>query len=552
MRKREPNVKDYEKEHSEFEWNVPEDFNFGFDVVDKWAEDRTKLALYTVEDDWKDYSAHSYWDLKVQSNRVANMVKELGIKKGDRVLVMLPRIPEFYFAMLGLIKAGVIGIPTPTLSVAKDLEYRMNQAKAVAVITGNEYTDRVDSVHDKIPSLEHKIVVGKEKNGWLSYEEKTGDASPKYSRNDREPTSKDDPMLIFFTSGTTSYPKMVLHTQNYGFAHQITAYMTQDLKSTDLIWVVADTGWAKTAWGKFFGQFYYGACVLQFNQKGRFDPSVVLGILEKYGITVFCAPPTIYRMLILGDHLSKADLSYLRHALSAGEPLNPEVIEAWEKETGLKIYDYYGQTESVALLGNAPCKPIKIGSMGFPTIGHDVEIIDDEGNVLPVGEEGHIAVKITPEKPPGLLKEYWKNPGANEEAFRGEWYYTGDKAYKDVDGYFWFVGRADDVIKASGYRIGPFEVESALQEHVAVAESAVIGVPDDVRGNIVKAYIILAPGHEGNDALVKELQDHVKKVTAPYKYPREIDFVEELPKTLSGKIKRKDLRKEEMEKRKQG
>ncbi|HDI10335.1 MAG TPA: acyl-CoA synthetase, partial [Euryarchaeota archaeon] len=292
-----------------------------------------------------------------------------------------------------------------------------------------------------------------------------------------------------------------------------------------------------------------GATVLQHNTGGRrFDPELCLRIIQDYEVTVFCAPPTAYRMLILQD-LSKYDFSKLRHCLSAGEPLNPEVIKKWEEGTGLKIHDYYGQTETVALIANSRALKIKPGSMGKPTPGHDVRIVDDDGRELPTGEVGHIAVRIKPEKPPGIFKEYWKDEESTSKVFKGEWYFTGDKAYVDEDGYFWFVGRADDVIKSSGYRIGPFEVESALIEHPAVAEAAVIGVPDEVRGQIVKAFVVLKPGYEPSQDLVKELQEHVKRITAPYKYPREIEFVKELPKTMSGKIKRKELRKMELKRR---
>ncbi len=547
----EHNIKDYEEAYRNFKWEVPEYYNFAWDVVDKWAEDRTKLALVSVDSEGKNARYHSFWDLKIMSNKFAHILKELGIKRGERLFVMLPRVPEWYFVVLGCMKAGVIFMPTPTLSMPKDIEYRINQAEAVVAVTSAEYAERVEEVEGKCPSLKHKILVGGKRDGWLSFEEMMEKAPRQATPDDfGGKTKSSDPLLIYFTSGTESYPKMVLHTHSYPIGHWVTGYMVQDLRPTDLQWTIADTGWAKTAWGKLFPQWIHGAAVLQWNAKGRFNPKVVLEILQNYGVTVFCAPPTAYRLLILQEDLKKYDFSNLRHSLSAGEPLNPEVIKVWKDATGLEIYDYYGQTETVALLGNCPAFPIKAGSMGKPTLGHDVRIVDDDGNELPPGEEGHIALRIKPVRPPGLMKEYWRNPEANEKSFRGDWYFTGDKAYKDEEGYFWFVGRADDVIKSSGYRIGPFEVESALQEHPAVAESAVIGVPDEVRGAIVKAFVILAPGYEPSEELKKELQEHVKRVTAPYKYPREIEFVKELPKTISGKIKRAELRKMEIEKRK--
>ncbi|RLF37995.1 MAG: acyl-CoA synthetase, partial [Thermoplasmata archaeon] len=506
------------------------------------------VALITVSSDGEEAVEHRFSDLRSLSNKFANVLKKYGVKKGDRIFIMLPRIPEWYVAVLGCIKLSAIFMPTPTLSTAKDIEYRINKAEASVAITSAEFAGRVDEVREKCPSLKHCILVGGEKEGWISFEKEMKEASDKLTKKDVEPSKATDPLLIYFTSGTESYPKMVLHTHSYPLAHWVTAYVVQDLKPEDKIWVMADTGWAKTAWGKLFGQWIIGATVLQWNAKGKFKPEIALKIIEKYGVTVFCAPPTAYRMMIQVKDLKKYDFSKLRHCLSAGEPLNPEVIKVWKEATGVEIYDYYGQTETVALVGNLRCLPIKPGSMGKPTPGHYVAIVDDDGNELPPNEEGHIAVKIKPERPPGLMKEYWKDPEENERAFKGEWYFTGDRAYKDEDGYLWFVGRADDVIKSSGYRIGPFEVESALQEHPAVVESAVIGVPDPIRGNVVKAFVVLADGYEPSEELTRELQEHVKRVTAPYKYPRIIEYVKELPKTLSGKIRRSELRRRELEK----
>ncbi|MCD6411926.1 MAG: acyl--CoA ligase [Thermoplasmata archaeon] len=548
MKEVEPNVKNYEEFCKNFKWNIPEYYNFAFDEVDKKAEENDKVALITVSSDGEEATEHRFSDLRSLSNKFANVLKKYGVKKGDRVFIMLPRMPEWYVAVLGCIKLSAIFMPTPTLSTAKDIEYRINRAEASVAITSVEFAERVDEIREKCPSLKHCILVGGEKEGWISFEEEMKEASDKLTKKDVEPSKATDPLLIYFTSGTESYPKMVLHTHSYPLAHWVTAYVVQDLKPEDKIWVMADTGWAKTAWGKLFGQWIIGATVLQWNAKGKFKPEIALKIIEKYGVTVFCAPPTAYRMMIQVKDLKKYDFSRLRHCLSAGEPLNPEVIKVWKEATGVEIYDYYGQTETVALVGNLRCLPVKPGSMGKPTPGHYVALVDDDGNELPPNEEGHIAVKIKPERPPGLMKEYWKNPEENERAFRGEWYFTGDRAYKDEDGYLWFVGRADDVIKSSGYRIGPFEVESALQEHPAVVESAVIGVPDPIRGNVVKAFVVLADGYEPSEELTKELQEHVKRVTAPYKYPRIIEYVKELPKTLSGKIRRSELRKRELEK----
>ncbi len=545
-----PNITDYDKAYAEFKWDVPEFYNFAWDTVDGWAEDRTKLALISVDENGDNPKYHTFWDMKILSKKLANVLLEKGVKKGDRIFLFLPRIPEFYVAVLAASRIGAVFMPTPTLSTPHDIDYRVNSAEATVAIVDKEYVDRVEETRDTLKTVKHFILVGGEKEGWESYDDLMADASRILEKDDVEPTKSDDPMLIYFTSGTESLPKMVLHKQSYAIGHQATGFMVQDVKPTDLQWTIADTGWAKTAWGKLFPQWMYGAAALQWYAKGRFNPKIVLKILEKYGVTIFCAPPTAYRMLILEEDLKGYDLHNLRHSLSAGEALNPEVIRVWKEATGLDVYDYYGQTETVSLLGNCRAFPIRLGSMGKPTLGHDVRIVDDDGNELPPGEEGHIALKIDPVRPPGLMKEYWKNPEANEKSFHNGWYFTGDKAYMDEDGYFWFVGRADDVIKSSGYRIGPFEVESALQEHDAVVESAVIGIPDDVRGQLVKAFVVLAPGYEPSDELVKELQNHVKDLTAPYKYPRVIEFVkqDDLPKTQSGKIKRKELRKRELEK----
>ena len=541
-----PNMQDYAETYRDFKLDVPEHFNFAFDVVDKWAEDRTKLALISLDPAGENAQHHTFWDLKVQSNRFANVLKGLGVGKGTRTFVMLPRIPQWYVAMLGLMKVGAVPMPATTLCTPGDIEYRVNEAEATLAITDLENSDKVAEAAGNCPSLAHLLLVGEERKGWISYDEQMGQAST--TLENVEPTRSDDPLLIYFTSGTVGYPKMVLHTHaSYGLAHVITAKFWQDLKDTDLQWTLSDTGWAKAAYGKLFGQWTQGAAVLQHDARGRFDPALTLKIVERYGVTCFCAPPTAYRMLVLED-LAKYDLGSLRHCTGAGEPLNPEVMKIWEDGTGLTIYDGYGQTETVLLVGNFRCLPVRPGSMGKPSPGFTVAIVDEDGEELPYGQEGQIAVKVKPERPVGLLREYWKYPEGMEASFFGDWYLTGDKAYKDEDGYFWFVGRADDVIISAGYRIGPFEVESALIEHPAVAESAVVASPDPVRGDVVKAFVILTPGYVPSDELVVSIQDHVRQSTAPYKYPRVVEFVTELPKTISGKIRRVELRALEVEK----
>lgn len=533
---------DYDTLYREFKWDVPDYYNFGFDVVDEWAKDRTKLSLVSLHGDGSKSNYHTFYDLKVLSDRFANVLLELGLKKGDRVLVMLESIPEWYVTMIAMFKLGIIPMPGTVLLTSKDIKYRINRAEANMVITDVAHVGRVERVATECPTLKHKMVVDGPVLEWLNYRDEMEKVPRELDMKRVERTKTSDPMLLYFTSGTTGNPKMVLHTHSYPLGHYVTAKFAQSLTSCDLHWTISETGWAKAAWGKLFGQMIVGAAIIQWETPGRFDPDGLLKAMEKQGVTSFCAPPTVYRLLIQQD-LTKYNLK-LRHCMSAGEPLNPEVIKVWKETFGLDIYDFFGQTETVCVLSNYPFMPIKYGSVGRPTPGHDVRIVDDEGKELPPNKEGNIAIYLGGTRPPGLLKEYWKDDEAMAKAFHHDFYFTGDRAYRDEDGYFWFVGRDDDVIKSSGYRIGPFEVESALQEHPAVAECAVVGAPDPkgVRGIVVKAYIILAKGYKPTDDLTKEIQDHVKETTAPYKYPRIVEYVKELPKTISGKIKRKELR----------
>ena len=533
----------YRLMYKNFKWRVPEYYNFGFDVVDRWAEDRTKLALISIDKSGKRDRYHTFYDLKVQSSQFANVLKKIGVKKGDRVLVILQSIPEWYVALIGMFKLGVVPMPGTVLLTSKDIEYRVNRSDACMVLTDMDHVEHVELILDKTPSLKHLMLVDGKQKGWLNYHDEMSSASNELKQSDIKKTRSTDPMLIYFTSGTTGHPKMVLHTHSYPLGHEMTARFANALTKYDLHWAISETGWAKAAYGKLFGQMIVGAAVIQWETPGRFDADGLLRAMEKYGVTTFCAPPTVYRMLIQMD-LSKYNLK-LRHSMSAGEPLNPEVIRVWKKAFGLEIYDFYGQTETVCVLSNYPFMPIKYGSVGKPTTGHDVRIVDDNGKELKSNEEGNIALYLANERPPGLFKEYWKDEEIMKKAFRGDYYYTGDRGYKDEYGYFWFVGRDDDVIKSSGYRIGPFEVESALLEHDAVAECAVIGVPDPkgVRGIVVKAAVVLTKQYKPSEKLTKELQEHVKKTTAPYKYPRIIEYFDELPKTISGKILRRELRK---------
>lgn len=543
-----PNMTDYEETRRTFSLEVPERFNYARDVVDAWAAcDPGKLALLSVNASGSEAHPYSFVDVSRLSNRVANYLAAQGVGRGDPVFVMLPRIPEWHLALLGCIKLGAVPMPGTELLTARDIEYRIGKAEAVAAITDLEGAAKVDEVRERCPSLSVRVCVGERPDGgWSSWQEgveAASDAAP-----DPVPTTADDPMLVYFTSGTTGYPKMVVHTQaSYGIGHEVTARFWQDLKPTDLHWTFSDTGWAKAAWGKLFGQWWIGAAVFLWDVQGKPNFDRMLRLICEHGVTTFCAPPTVFRAAVLMD-LAGYRFDRLRHVVSAGEPLNPEVIKVWRDATGHTIYDGYGQTETVNIVANYRCMPVREGSMGKPTPGFDVAVIDEDGSALGAGETGHIAVRVKPERPVGLFKEYRRDPDATAGSFRGDWYYTGDLAWADEDGYLWFVGRADDVITSSAYRIGPFEVESAIVEHRAVAEAAVVGKPDPLRGEIVKAFVALKPGYEPSDELARDIQEHVKRVTAPYKYPREIEFVAELPKTVSGKIRRVELRRREIEK----
>jgi acyl-coenzyme A synthetase/AMP-(fatty) acid ligase len=540
-----PEMVDYEQACREFRWEVPEHYNFAVDVVDHWGEDAQKLAMLWVNERG-DEKRLTFRDFTVRSNQVGNALRTMGIRKGDRILIMSPRLPEWWEAVLGIMKIGAISMPGTTLLTPKDVAYRIQAAEAVAVITDEEGALKVEQVANECPTLRLKIVLGAEREGWVNYARAVALAM---STLKPEPTRSDEPMMIYFTSGTVGYPKMVLHTHvSYPIGHIVTGKYWLDLKPTDLHWNLSDTGWAKAAYSNLFGPWIMGAAMFTFDGRGRFDARQTLELLERYPISTFCAPPTAYRLLVL-ENLRHYHLAALRHCIGAGEPLNPEVIEAWQRGTGQIIRDGYGQTETVILVANFPPLPVKPGSMGKPSPGLTIGIVDDDGREVPAGIEGDIAVKLTPIRPVGLFKEYWRNPEATSNCIRGEWYITGDRAIRDADGYFWFIGRADDVIISAGYRIGPFEVESALVEHPSVAEAAVVASPDQLRGEIVKAFVILAPGHQPSEQLMQDLQEHVKRVTAPYKYPREIEFTTELPKTISGKIRRVELRQRERDRK---
>ena len=529
----------YEEIYRSFRWQVPEKFNFATDVIDRLGAERNRAALYW-EDEAGREARYTFWDFSVQSSRFANALKGLGLRKGDPVMIMLPRIPEWFVAFLGALKAGALVIPCTSSLRAKDIRYRAQHSGARALVTTPENATEVEVARRECDDLRELISTGSGTAGWHTWSGLLAAAAP---QGTPEVTRSDEPAICFYTSGTTKEPKAVLHSHGYTYAQRFTGLYWLDLRPQDLHWTTSDTGWAKAAYGVLFGPWNIGAPVLMYH--GRFEPEKQLRLLEKYQVNVFCAPPTEYRLLVKED-LSRFRLPHLRHCTGAGEPLNPEVIHAWREAFGLHIYDGYGQTESIITVANLPGMEIRPGSMGKPFPGHDMRVIDADGNEAPTGEAGDLAMRG---HPPSLFLEYWKNPAETAACWRGDWYVTGDRAYRDEDGYLWFVGRADDVIISAGYRIGPFEVESALLEHPAVVESAVVASPHEERGAIVKAFVKLRPGYAPSDQLVREIQDHVKRVTAPYKYPREIEFIDELPKTISGKIRRVELRQREERKK---
>lgn len=539
-----PRLASYEEGCQTYRVEVPERFNPVLDIIETWAaEAPDDLALISLGPAGETVAEHAVAEVAAESRRTARALLELGIEPGDPIFIMLPRVPAWYGAMLGAIRIGAVVMPGTNQLTSRDISYRIRAADAVAVITSADGVRKVDAIEEDLPSLRHRIAVDAEApNGWHDYATITDAAGD--GNTPQDPTSRHDPMILFFTSGTVSYPKMVMHPTSYGLGHVSTARFWHDLRPGDRHWTVTDTGWAKAAWGGLFGQWHERATIVQV-ALGKPDADTILSIVRDQRITSFCAPPTLYRLLVQAD-LSAHDLSTLRHCTSAGEPLNPEVIRAWKEGTGgLTVYDGYGQSETTLLVANYRTVDVRPGSMGKPVPGWDVEVLDEaSGGRAPDDTVGSIAVRVTDPRPVGLFDGYHRDEEANVKAFRDGWYYTGDKAWRDGDGYFWFEGRDDDVITSSAYRIGPFEVESALIEHPAVVEAAVVGKDDPQRTQIVTAFVVLAPSHQASDELATELQEHTRNLTAPYKYPREIHFVSELPKTVSGKIRRGELREQ--------
>ena len=517
-----------------------ENFNFAFDLVDALADkDPTKLAMLHIDKN-KVERRFTFKDIKKASAQAANYFASLGIKKGDRVMLVLKRHYQFWFAMIGLNKLGAIAIPAPNQLQEHDFEYRFQSAgiKAIVCTGDGDTAHQVDLAAQTSPSLEIKIMVNGEREGWRNYDEESARFSSHFERTADAPCG-DDLMLMFFTSGTSGYPKTAMHSHKYPLGHFHTAKFWHNVDPDGLHFTISDTGWAKSMWGKLYGQWLCEAPTFVYDFD-RFDAADILPMFAKYKITTFCAPPTMLRMMVKQD-ISKYDFSSVQHMTTAGEALNPEVYRQFETATGLQILEGFGQTESTMIIGNMTGASHKIGSMGKPAPIYDVKLVDADGNEVNVGENGEIVINVKDGAPCGLFKGYYKDEEKTKEVWHDGFYHTGDVAWKDEDGFYWYVGRVDDVIKSSGYRIGPFEIESVIMELPYVLECGVSAAPDEVRGQVVKASIVLLPGTEGTEELKKEIQQYVKEKTAPYKYPRIVVFRDELPKTTSGKIIRNKL-----------
>ena len=556
---------------TDFKVTAPDSFNFGYDVVDDIAEnDPDRRAMVWCNPEGEEHF-FSFADMREWSNKTANYLAAQGIKKGDYVLVILRRHYQFWFVATALCKLGAIMVPATFMLKEHDLEYRLNEGLISSIIcTDAGYiADVVDAVIDRCPTVKSRILVngagggltpldenGKmiipqgaalgaalsgpenicvattSREGWLDFNSGVRAASAEFERVE---TSIKDPMLMYFSSGTSGQPKMVLHSGEYAVAHLLTAKHWHNVVPDGLHFTIADTGWGKAVWGKYYGQWLMEAAVLTYDYD-RFDADELLSLIPRYGVTTLCCPPTMYRMFSQVD-IDKYDFSTLVYSTTAGEALNPDLFDFWKKHTGLTIYEGFGQTETPLTIANLTGSTPRPGSMGKPVPQYNTRILDEDGNFCKVGQTGEVCIDVS-QGAPGIMMEYYRNPAKTAEAIHDGWYHTGDTAWCDEDGYYWYVGRNDDVIKSSGYRIGPFEIESVMLEHEAVKECAVTGVPDPLRGKAVKATVVLASGFEGTTALTKELQTWVKQKTAPYKYPRIIEYVEELPKTVNGKIRR--------------
>ncbi|MFO7678127.1 MAG: AMP-binding protein [Thermoplasmatota archaeon] len=534
----------YQKEYNSWKWDIPDNYNIAFDVVDKHTKTNKKnhIALYW-ENEKGNCKTFSFLEMKRLTNKFGNILRSLNIKKGDRYLIRLPNIPEFQISFLGGIKLGAVPIPSSVMFRSPEIQYRIHDSKSKAIITTSTYLKEVKEIQNNCPSLKHVIVIGENKKDCLHYKTLMHEASPNL---ENEQTTKDDMSFFCYTSGTTGDPKGAVHCQRWVPANDPSLLYWQAAKEDDIIAHTGDLSWIYPLGNGFLYPWRWGISTFIYN--GKFDAEKWFELLQKYKITNLASVPTAYRIFVKIEEVNKKyDLSNLRHCISAGEPLNPEVIKRWKDMFGKYIYDGIGMTEIMVYLSNIYGMKIKPGSCGKPQPGKICGIVDSTGKEKPFGEPGILAVKRTD---PGLFQQYWNKTKKTKDCFKNEWFLTGDILYQDTDGYYWFSGRDDDLIMASGYRISPFEVESAIISHPEVLEAAVVASPDEIRGVIVKAFVILRNQKKASDHLIKEIQKHCKNIAAPYKYPREIEFVETLPKTQSGKIKRKDLR--ELEKMKKG
>ena len=544
---RKPEFGSYEDFLHNFRINVPENFNFAYDVLDVIAEEEPdKRALQWAHMDGRE-RAFTFAEISRLSKQAANLFVRLGVQKGDKVMLVLRRHYTFWIAIMALCRIGAVAVPATHLLTKKDIVYRANCAGIKMVVTSAEgcFAASCEEAMPDCPTVEKLLIVDGAREGWLDFETLLAEESDEFPRP-AEPLKHDDIMLLYFTSGTSGMPKMVGHNFDYPLGHIQTAVFWHQCVDGGLHLTVSETGWMKSVWGKLYGQWLAGSAIMVYDFE-KFVPKDMLAVLEKYKVTTFCAPPTIYRFMILED-VSKYDLSSIQHCTTAGEPLNPEVFEKWKELTGHELREIFGQTELCVTVGTFPWMKVCPGSMGKPSPQFDVDVVDEDGRSCPAGQVGEIVVRTQYETPVGMFLGYYRDEEGTKAVWHDGMYHTRDLAWRDEWGYYWYVGRADDVIKSSGYRIGPFEVESALMEHDAVVETAITGVPDPVRGQIVKATIVLKKGYEPSEELKKELQNHVKKLTAPYKYPRVIEFVDELPKTISGKIRRVELRERDSQK----
>ena len=533
-------IEDYNKS---LEFVIPENFNFAYDVMDEWAKEKPEALAMLWTSDKGEERRFTFKDIKVQTDRTAAYFQSLGIGKGDPVMLILKRHYQWWLAMLAIHKLGAVAIPATHMLTKHDIVYRNNRASVKAIVCADDkyVTEQVLLAMDESPTVETLIGVGDNlPDGFHSWE-KEWEGVPQFVRP-RHVNTNEDIMLIYFTSGTSGEPKMVAHDYLYAMGHLTTGVFWHNLSEDSIHLTVADTGWGKAVWGKFYGQWFAGATVFVYDHE-KFSADNIMRQIEKYHITSFCAPPTIYRFMIRED-FSAYDLSSLRYCCTAGEALNPAVYDKFYELTGIRLMEGFGQTETTMTLGTMPWMTPKPGSMGMPNAQYDIDILKPDGTPCEDGEKGEIVVRVGDKKPIGLFKGYYRDEELTREAWHDGIYHTGDVAWRDEDGYYWFEGRIDDVIKSSGYRIGPFEVESALMTHPAVVECAIAGVPDDIRGMVVKATVVLGKEwkERAGEELIKELQAHVKRETAPYKYPRIIEFVDELPKTISGKIRRVEIR----------